>query len=152
MNKKQLILGIAIGIFVSSFVFFLSFKMSEISNNLPVSSNEKTMEIDDDYIIDRATEMGMIFFDKVLFENKGGLIDDDGDIVVSSDDYVYVTIPKNCSTEDVANILQREGLVEDKEEFVDFVVSENMATKLRYGEFLIPKNSSYEDLIELLTK
>lgn len=50
MYKKQLILGVAIGIFISNLIFYISFNVYENKNN-----------ITDEYIIDRASELGMIF-------------------------------------------------------------------------------------------
>lgn len=149
MDKKQLILGVAIGIFISSSIFLVSFEIYENSNNddLIVQTEEPT----DEYVIDRATEMGMIFFDRLLFQDDDGTVNDDGDMVLSSDDYIYVTIPKGCSTEDVANILEREGLIDDKDDFADFVINKNMSRKLRYGQFLIPKDVTYDQLLEILS-
>lgn len=154
MKKTQLMLGVAIGIFISSSIFFISFQVYKYSNNEITLANESLEEIDDEYIIDRATQMGMIFFDKVLFEDEE---DNDiktssgGNITIDDDDYVYVTIPKNCTTEDVATILEREGLV-DKDEFINFVVNEGKSRDLRYGYFLVPKDATYEQLVDIFTK
>lgn len=153
MYKKHLILGIGIGIFISSLICFISFKIYKL-NSL---ENINSLDYEDDYVIDRATEMGMIFFDKVYFENnvsKDATAENSGEneYVISPEDYVYVVIPKDCTAIEVANILESKGVITDKTTFTNYIIDANLQRKLNYGDFLIPKNISNEEIANMLIK
>ena len=73
---------------------------------------------------------------------------------VEEDDQSIVTIniPHDALPGKIGEILVESGLIEDKQEFVDKTVEMNADTKLRSGEFEIPKNSTMEDIINILIK
>lgn len=159
MYKKHLILGIGIGIFISCTVFLITIFVS----NSSVKTEEKFAEYSDEYVIDRATEMGMIFFDKVYFEKKNAEIQDasstesaDGEenkpIILNPEDYLYVTIPKNCTAIEVSSILEDAGVISDKVEFTNYIISANLQRKLHFGDFLFPKNATNKEIVDMLVK
>ncbi len=144
MYKKHLILGIGIGIFIASLVFFCAFY---IYNSRIVISDE--VDVNEDYIIEKATDMGMIFFDRLQFQD--GQTTEDGTMVVSPDEFVYVSIPKNAMAVEVADILVEAGLVTDKTQFINYLIDANLTRSLKFGDFLIPKDATPEEIATMLT-
>lgn len=148
MYKKHLILGIAIGIFLSSIVFFCAYystKDKGIVENI-------TSEVDDDYVVERATELGMIFFDKLRFQNAPETIEENGTVTVSPEEYIYVSVPKNATAIEVAEILEDAGLVEDKIDFTNYLIEANLTKNLQFGEFLIPTTATDDEIASVMTK
>lgn len=138
-----------IGIFFTSLIFFLVYETSKMND----INNEKNVEVTDEYIIDRATEMGMIFFNNVYFQKPtttDGSNVHDKQIVVSPEDFVYVTIPKNSTAIEVAKILEEDGLISDSVEFTNYIIQANLQRQLQYGNFLVPKNATNEELASIL--
>ncbi len=145
LYKKHLILGIGIGIFLSSLVFFSTLKFNSAKANL-------TAEIDDDYIIEKATDMGMIFFDSINFSNEKSVDEStESSNAITSDNYVYIYIPKNSTAVEVADALEKEGLIEDKVVFTNYLIDANLTRKLHFGTFLIAKDATDEEIVNMLT-
>lgn len=65
---------------------------------------------------------------------------------------IKVTIPAGSLPAEIGDILVSNGLVHDRNEFVEKAVELNMETKLKSGEFEIEKNSSLEEIIKVLAK
>jgi hypothetical protein len=70
----------------------------------------------------------------------------------NSDALVKITIPKGSLPSKIGDILADNGLVKDKDEFVKKAIDMKLETKLKYGEFEIPKGSSMEEILQILTK
>ncbi len=65
---------------------------------------------------------------------------------------ITISIPAGSLPGDIGNILVSEGLLESKDEFLKKVIDNNLETKLRYGKFKIAKNSSVEEILEILVR
>ncbi|MCF6459599.1 hypothetical protein [Clostridium sp. Cult3] len=65
---------------------------------------------------------------------------------------VKISIPAGSLPSKIGSILEDSGLVEDKNAFVQKAIDLNLETKLKYGDFEIPKDSSMEKILEILTK
>lgn len=63
-----------------------------------------------------------------------------------------ISIPKGAASQTVSEILEKEGLVEDKDEFHTYITEKGLETKLKYGEYEIPDNATFDEIIEILTK
>lgn len=68
------------------------------------------------------------------------------------EEIVRVSIPKGSVSENVAEILKKDGLIKDESEFMAKVKEMNLETELKYGEYEIAKPSSMEDIIKKLSK
>lgn len=63
-----------------------------------------------------------------------------------SGDYIKLTIDKGLSALAIASLLQENGVC-DKDLFLNYVVENNLETKLRSGTYLIKKNSSIKEIV-----
>lgn len=65
---------------------------------------------------------------------------------------VTITIPSGSTGADVAEALLKAGLISDKNDFYTKVVEMEADTKLQAGTFEIPKGSSLEEIVNILTR
>ena len=116
-------------------------KQVQVINNTPSVSNDKNRdkpnENDD---LDKNTK------DNIQDDNKENLDEPNSDILVK------ISIPAGSLPSKIGSILESNGLVKDKNEFVQKAIELKLETKLKYGEFEISKNSSIEEILKILTK
>ena len=55
-------------------------------------------------------------------------------------------------SEDVAVALQELGVITDSVDFDSYLENNNLASKLRTGEFEIPREASYGDIAAIITR
>ena len=65
---------------------------------------------------------------------------------------VKLTISNNMYSEDVAVALQELGVITDSVDFDSYLENNNLASKLRTGEFEIPRGASYGDIAAIITR
>lgn len=75
--------------------------------------------------------------------------DEDNDNI---EEVIKINIPPGSLPSKIGDILASEGLVKDKNTFVQKAIDLKLETKLKYGEFEITKGSSMEDILAILTK
>lgn len=86
-------------------------------------------------------------------ENDNEKLEDvDSQEKIDSQEVVKITIPPGSLPSKIGSILEDNGLVEDKNTFVQKAIDLNLETKLKYGDFEISKNSSMEEILNILTK
>ena len=86
-------------------------------------------------------------------ENKPNDNNDlDEDHEENSDIMVKIDIPPGSASSNIGEILVASDLIENKNEFIEKAIELKLDTKLKYGEFEIPKNSSLEEILKILTK
>lgn len=101
-------------------------------------------------IISKAKEMGMVFqseLEKELYqkiEKKIRL-----EIEQEKPDEIFLSIPKGVSGEHIAILLNERGF--DGQQFLMEIEKRGLASKIRYGNFLIKSNASIDEIISLLT-
>ncbi len=86
-------------------------------------------------------------------ENDNEKLEDvDSQEKIDSQEVVKITIPPGSLPSKIGSILEDNGLVEDKNTFVQKAIDLNLETKLKYGDFEISKNSSMEEILNILTQ
>ena len=70
----------------------------------------------------------------------------------SSVEIIKIVIPVGSPGSSIADILLKEGLIENKEQFLSKMSELKLDTKLKCGEFEISKNSTVEEILEIITK
>ncbi|GFN34263.1 hypothetical protein [Tepidimicrobium xylanilyticum] len=65
---------------------------------------------------------------------------------------VKITIPSGTLPPEIGDILVANGLINNKNEFLNKVIELKMETKLKSGEYEIERGLSIEDIIGILTK
>ena len=66
--------------------------------------------------------------------------------IKNSDNYIKINIERGLSATQIATLFQEKGVC-DRDEFLNFVVSNDLASNLRSGEYYIEKNSSVEEIV-----
>ncbi len=65
---------------------------------------------------------------------------------------VEVNIPQGSDSSKIADILQTSGAVKDSKEFLKKCEEMDKSTRLKAGDFEIPKGTSLEEVINIITK
>lgn len=68
----------------------------------------------------------------------------------SEQEMCEVYIPYTSGASEICIILEKAGVVEDGESFLEYIKLHQKQTKLKNGEFLLPSKAEYETLLELL--
>ncbi len=63
-----------------------------------------------------------------------------------------ITITKGMGSEQTANALKQLGVIENAEEFNDYLCETGNSVKLRVGTYQIEGKPSYEELVKIITK
>jgi UPF0755 protein len=80
-------------------------------------------------------------FGKQRFEAAGPLVQDK-----------VVNIPRGSGVRDIADILQREGVIDQAWVFIGGVWVRKARDELKYGEYLFPKQASLRDVINVISE
>ena len=162
-NKKYiiyLILGLGLGIILTNIVH-------------SAYPKKEFVELNDDMIIEKARELGMVPLKENIKIDKG--IEDPRDKELEEvsnqleeallrlekseeietgkfEEEVEVSIESGWNLTQVAEQLYLMDLIDDKDEFTKFVISENLSRKIITGKYKISYNSSYLEIINILTE
>ncbi len=82
---------------------------------------------------------GALFIGKQRFEASGPLVEDK-----------VVNIPRGAGVRDIADILQREGVIDQPWVFMGGVVVLKAGSELKYGEYQFTKNASLADVVNTI--
>lgn len=179
MNKRNLFLGLGIGLILSSIIFYIGFicfitpvrelsdediilKAKELNMILADEIPEQETLSDEDIIL-KAKELGMIFESDINDEtvepesttdnpNKEDIqpttLNTQAEVEV---EIVDVRILPGSSAINVSKTLYEAGVIEDADSFLNFLKQSNKANTIRAGYFKIPKGSSQQDILKILT-
>ena len=67
-------------------------------------------------------------------------------------DYVVINVKTGMVCRDIAELLQKEGVIEDSEEFRIYMGQKGYANKIKCGTFEIPVNANFEQIVKCLIK
>lgn len=70
----------------------------------------------------------------------------------NSDKVITISIPEGSLSGAIADILLEEKLIADKDDFLKTAKDLNLETKLKPGKFEIKSNSTYEEILKILSK
>lgn len=128
-----ILFGVGIGIIVTSIFFILN-------------PHVKYKEYSNEEIIEKATELGMVTVKESLDKNKENDIEFEEMTVGKK-----VTISSGQSLIEIANNLLENGIIEDKQEFVQFVLDNKMEKRLLPGDYILQSNLSYNTIMKTIT-
>lgn len=120
---------------------------------MDVENSDKQITLDNESIVDEYNEYLENIEDEAPEEEKTE--DNEKDNEKDAEEkgiIVNVTIPSGSLPNEIANILVSNGLVESKSEFINKVVEMGVETKLKSGTFKIPKGSSIEEIVNIISK
>ncbi|WP_313757096.1 endolytic transglycosylase MltG [Tissierella sp.] len=146
MNKRiklaYLTLGIGIGMIFTNILY--SFY-----------PNIKYLDLEDEVIIEKAKELGMVNLkESIEVENiKEDVIEEKKeDEVMEPIMEIEIVVESGSNLTRVAKNLYNANLIKDVDEFILFVKGKKLDKKIRTGRYKIGSNSSYDDIIETLTR
>lgn len=69
-----------------------------------------------------------------------------------SNDPIKINIPAGSLPSKIGSILESNGLISSRTEFIQKAIELKLDTKLKSGNFTIPANSSIEEILKIITK
>ncbi|WP_077367248.1 hypothetical protein [Anaerosalibacter sp. Marseille-P3206] len=132
-----ILLGVGIGIIVTSLFFFLK-------------PNVKYKEYTNEEIIEKATELGMVTIKESLNTNRKENIEKE-ETQTKTQKEIKFTVNSGQPLVEIANNLFKSGIIEDKEEFIQFVKDNNMDKRLLPGDYVLKSNLSYTTIMKILS-
>ena len=120
---------------------------------MDVESSDNEIIVDNESVVDEYNEYLENIEDEAPEEEKTE--DNEKDNEKDAEEkgiIVNVTIPSGSLPNEIANILVSNGLVESKSEFINKIVEMGVETKLKSGTFKIPKGSSIEEIVNIISK
>jgi len=131
------LLGVGIGIIISSVFFFLN-------------PNVQYKEYSNEEIIEKATELGMVTIKEALNTNNEENIRKE-ETQLETEREIKFTISSGQPLVEIANNLFESEIIEDKEEFIQFVKDNNMDKRLLPGDYVLKSNLSYATIMKILS-
>lgn len=64
---------------------------------------------------------------------------------------ISFTIERGMSSKTVARLLEEKGLIDDAENFNDYIIAQGKAAVIRTGSYSLPKGSSYREILNEIT-
>lgn len=158
-RKKKfsyLMLGLGIGIILTNFIHSINPKVEYV-------------QLSDEDIIERATDLGMVFIKDVIDVDKpeedGMLLEDEKkdeqEVSTQSDEVddemeefeeVVFKINEGQSLITISKNLLDAGLIDDVDGFIEFVKEREMDKRFRVGTYKLNNGMDYETLLDILTK
>ncbi|TCU65358.1 YceG-like family protein [Tissierella praeacuta] len=146
MNKRiklaYLTLGIGIGMIFTNILYSFN-------------PNIKYLDLEDEAIIEKAKELGMVNLKQSIeVENikEDAIEEKKEDEVIEPIIETEIIVESGSNLTRVAKNLYDANLIKDVDEFVLFVKGKKLDKKIRTGRYKIKSNSSYDDIIEILTR
>lgn len=146
MNKRiklaYLTLGIGIGMIFTNILYSFN-------------PNIKYLDLEDEAIIEKAKELGMVNLkESIEVENikEDAIEENKEDEVIEPIIETEIIVESGSNLTRVAKNLYDANLIKDVDEFVLFVKGKKLDKKIRTGRYKIKSNSSYDDIIEILTR
>ena len=140
-NIKGIILGIGIGLVLSSVI----------------NINERTLT--DDYIKAEASKRGyMIVNPKDLITKEKTIEGNYNSELIENKqsskeiEEIRFDIIKGYNSYETAKVLLDNGLIANKDEFLDRLHEKKKEDKIQYGSFVLVKGLNYDEIIDIITK
>jgi hypothetical protein len=158
---KYLILGIGIGLIISSFF--------AVPAKKPVNENNKPDFINPEVLAHNSTELDKE--NEIVLgepdgdaEYNGALAGETGNSTTKTEDettelpndpegyYVEITIPYGTKSYSVARILYKNNLINSMDEFERRLIELGVDKKIQVGEYKIKMGSSLDEIIDIIVK
>ncbi len=116
---------------------------------------KETTVTNDDFVKQRAAELGMVFLneetpaaaDTTFAEDTGAAVATAAPEV----EYAIVRIPSGANATSVSRALEAQNVIDDADAFNRFIIQKRKSTRLRAGNLKFPLGASYEDVLQVLT-
>lgn len=164
MRKKSFSLGFGLGIICVSLIFWIVYGYQV--KKLKIEYESLKTVLTDEEIIEKAEQLGMIFYSDLpqnsqnesknteehteMTQTDEPTTELNTDINSEDADIIEITINRGSSAGFVAEVLFEKGVIDDAEEFKEYLVDRNKSTKIKSGTFTFEKNMKYSEALKTL--
>lgn len=121
-----------------------------------ININIQDRILTDNYIRVEASKRGFVIIDPGDLISKDKAIDkNSNNKVLESNKYaeeIKIEITQGCNSDDTARILLDNGLIDNKDKFLEKLHEREKENKIQYGSFVLKKYSNYDEIIDIITK
>lgn len=162
MSLKSFSFGLGLGIAFVSILFLVLLRM-EIAK-VRAENVSEAVEMSDDDVINRAKELGMIFYTELPsrkdVQNSSEALGTTEEVSQptteiieenSDSELIHFSISRGTMAGEISNNLARRGLIDDADEFRKYLINNQYSNKILTGEYDIPKGSGYEEIVNIIT-
>lgn len=185
MSLKSFSFGLGLGIAFVSILSLVLIRMEVKKVEVENQNQAAAVEMSDEDVINRAKELGMIFYtelpskkdaekedesaledsdlseDRINDEDTPDLTEEEQENIREDDENfsdesgedvktVHLTIKSGAMAGTVSADLQKKGLIDDAEDFKNYLIQNKYSTKVLTGEFEIPEGSDYDEIIDII--
>ena len=151
------LLGFGCGIILSGIVGAIcSLNIQEYNIGVSNVTDPPMMEINNQEQFEKINNENIEEYKTEKYENEISSVEQESSKVERVDpsievlETIEVNIPSKSMATDIAKILEKAGVIEDSKAFVDFIKEKKKTTKLKSGKIIFTKNSSYDEILEIL--
>lgn len=151
------LLGFGCGIILSGIVGAIcSLNIQEYNIGVSNVTDPPMMEINNQEQFEKINNENIEEYKTEKYENEISSVEQESSKVERVDpsievlETIEVSIPSKSMATDIAKILEKAGVIEDSKAFVDFIKEKKKTTKLKSGKIIFTKNSSYDEILEIL--
>ena len=151
------LLGFGCGIILSGIVGAIcSLNIQEYNIGVSNVTDPPMMEINNQEQYEKINNENIEEYKTEKYENEISSVEQESSKVERVDpsievlETIEVNIPSKSMATDIAKILEKAGVIEDSKAFVDFIKEKKKTTKLKSGKIIFTKNSSYDEILEIL--
>lgn len=177
---KNFTVGLGLGIIITSIAFFSTLRQMPEVEPTPVAivTDEEVVErakklgmifvselpkqatqITDDQVMQRANELGMVFLEEKTMNQDEQIIDlrdvpnSEGlSESTNEKETIEVYIQRGTKAYFISDLLYKKNIIDSADGFTKFLKEKNMTTQLGSGYFIIPKNSTYDEILQILLR
>ncbi len=132
---KNILLGLGLGLVLASLI----------------NINVVNKNITNDFIVKAAIKNGLIVIDpKDIINKENELSNTNNTINVDKNDIIEIKIKEDHSIKDIADMLYNNGLIDDKDIFLDYF--NNSSDQVKRGIFYIKKGLGIKEVINTISK
>ncbi len=151
------LLGFGCGVILSGIVGAIcSLNIQEYNIGVSNVTDPPMMEINNQEQFEKINNENIEEYKTEKYENEISSVEQESSKVETVDpsievlETIEVNIPSKSMATDIAKILEKAGVIEDSKAFVDFIKEKKKTTKLKSGKIIFTKNSSYDEILEIL--
>lgn len=144
LSINSLILGMGLGIIISSIIniMWIESKNLEYNDKQTETQNFYSEPLNSNNNVKEETSLEGFNDNKNIKSNKNDIPD--------LDNKIY--IPRGLNSEQIANLLEQEGIIESSEEFNKLAANLVITRKLQHGIKTIPIDSTLDEIMLILTE
>ena len=118
---------------------------------LSISPEEEIKQISETFVKDEGYTPESEEETKGKDAKEEGIKEEAEEVVFKEPTYKWIEIPLDYGATEISTLLENEGIIDNQENFLEYLREHKQTKKLRYGNKYLPINGEYDSIIAILT-